>query len=141
MEEGGSATSRAYSWAVNLRADNDAVVNLGNTRRSPRLPPRFLSLRPRPNGAFEDHLATLGFHGDPVRVDLGRARERVLDLTFDFRRLHARLDDDRIDHATDTLEPAHGRFRDTFLIVPLDISFESNPAVLDDHAGIFGRKR
>ena len=29
MEEGGSATSRAYSWAVNLRADNDAVVNLG----------------------------------------------------------------------------------------------------------------
>src|SRR5204863_5025198 len=100
----------------------------------------LLAFRPGPHSTFEDHLASVCLDGDPARIDLGTAPEGFFDLALDLGRLRARLQLDRVDHASDAFESAHCPLRLLALIIPLDLALERHPSLVDDYPDLLPRE-
>src|ERR1700730_2516669 len=79
--------------------------------------------------------------GDAAGVDLGAPAKRLLDLAFDLARRRAWLELDQIGDPLYAAQPAHGVFGRLALVIPLDLAFERDPAVLDDGADMLRRER
>src|ERR1700709_2548186 len=83
-------------------------LGLGDAGRRPGDALGFFALDPGANGTLQYHLAAVGFDGDPVGVHLGAALERFLDLAFQVRGLHLRLDCDDVGYPLHALHLSHG---------------------------------
>ena len=116
---------------MRLRLDDDSVLDRGNPGSRPGDTVGLLAFCPRMHGASENDLAAVRLDYDPVGVDFGAAPERLVDLTFDLRRLHPRL---QVNAIGDTSQPPYALnrlLRIVALIVPRDLAFEGEPTVID----------
>src|SRR5258708_28913345 len=114
-----------------LWADYNPVFHFGDAGRRPGDALRFLAFDPGANGAFQYHLAAVGFDRDPIGVQLGISLECFHDLALEFGGLRLGLDLDYVGHALDALHLSHAVFSGGFLILPLHRAFHGHPAVLD----------
>src|SRR5580704_6876447 len=88
-------------------ADCDSILNLGDARRPPSHLLGLLALCPRPNAAFESHLATVCLDGDVFRVDFRIAAKGFLDLALDFGGRDLRFHYDQIGDALDASDASN----------------------------------
>lgn len=102
---------------------------------------RLLALGPGTHTAFEDYLAVRCLDGDPVRIDLCTAAESLLDLALYLGRLDARLQLYRVADALDPFHPPDRAFGAQSLKVPLDLPFEGDPAIANQHLELLGDER
>ena len=109
---------KAFGWAPMLDSYRNMIHHPGNARRLPRGAFSLLTFRPGPHGAFENDLPTIGFNGDPARIDLGTAAKCFLDLVLDVGRFDTGLNLDRVDNAFDAFDTANRAFRLLALIIP-----------------------
>src|ERR1700720_1710050 len=121
-----------------LRADGEVVLDLENPRRRPCGAFGFPPFGPGAHAASEDHFATIRLDGDAAGVDLRATPECFLDLALDLARSDVRLQLDEVSHALDPTDSAHRVFCPFTLVIPLDVAFERDPAVLDDGADVLG---
>src|ERR1700692_471671 len=124
-----------------LWADHNPVFDSGDAGRRPGDALRFLALDPGANGAFQYHLAAVGFDGDPIGVHLGISLECFHDLSLELRGLHLGLDRDDVGHTFNAFHPSHRVLSGGFLILPLHRAFQGNPAVLDENLDPVMRNR
>src|ERR1700732_5538417 len=69
---------------------------------------RLLTFGPGAHRAFKDHLAVMGFDGDPVRIDFRVAAEGFFDPALDLGGRDARLDLNGVAYALQPLYAAGG---------------------------------
>src|SRR6476660_8666298 len=100
-----------------LWADHNPIFDFGDAGRRPGDALRFLALDPGADGAFQYHLAAVGFDGDPIGVHLGISLECFHDLALEFRGFYLGFHRDDVGHALDALHPSHGVFSGGFLIL------------------------
>ena len=82
---------------------------------------------------FKIALDALHIDGNSIGVNFGVAHQRVLDFLFKIRRRGAGLDRNQVAYSFDSCEPAHDPFSVLLLILPLDLTLESDPAFGDGY--------
>src|SRR6267142_7223306 len=75
----------------------------------------------------------MGFDGDPICIDFRAAAEGFLDLALDLAGRGARSHLYRIGDPLQAFYPPYSAFGRRPLIVPLDIAFEGDPAITNEH--------
>src|ERR1700733_5393918 len=86
----GAPGAGAPTGGQSLVSERDAILDLGDARRQPCGPLRFITFRPRAHAALQDDFAAVGFHGDVIRVELCNALQSALNLLLDFHRADPR---------------------------------------------------
>jgi hypothetical protein len=130
-----SAPPPARFNGTESRADNDSIVYPRHAWRRPGGSLRLPAFGPRAHSSPQNDLTADGFDRDSASVDLSGTPQRILDLAPDFRGRDLRLHLDGVGDALHTTNPAD-RLLGTFpLVVPLDFSFERNPAAFHESPG------
>jgi hypothetical protein len=101
----------------------------------------LLPLCPRPNAAFESHLAAVRLDGDVFGVDFRIAAKGFLDLALDFGRGDARFHYDQIGDALDASDASNRVLGPRALIIPFSRALERDPPVPDHDLHVFGGER
>jgi hypothetical protein len=127
----------SVSGRIRLWTNGDAIFDFGDTWRRPGNALGLLALDPGPHGTLKDDFATVGLDHDAIGVDFRIALERFLNLSLDVLRLCAGPELNLVAHAFDPFDPAYCFLRRLPLVLPLDLAFETHPAVLDNHLDVF----
>src|ERR1700732_1149389 len=83
----------------------------------------------------------MGFDGDPICIDFRAAAEGFLDLALDLAGRDARVDLYGVGDPLQAFPPPYSTSGCRSLIVPLDIAFEGDPAVANEHLDLFSDDR
>jgi hypothetical protein len=83
----------------------------------------------------------MGLDGDAAGVDFGGSPQRLLDLAPDFHRRDLRLDFDVIGNSPNSAHATAGGFSPLTLVIPFNLAFQRQPAVLHNDPDLFPRIR
>src|SRR5258705_2729992 len=117
--------------------DDDPIVDLRYTGRPPGGSLCLFTFCPGSDGASEDHLAPVCFDRDTACVDLGDSPQRLFDLAPYFRGRDLWFNFDDVGDALDPTHATDGSFSPVPLVVPFDLAFERQPAILHDDSDLF----
>jgi hypothetical protein len=129
------------SSAPALDAYGDPIIHLHDPWRFPGGTFSHLAFGPGPHSASEADFTAVRFDNDPACIYFSAAPEGLLNLAFDLGGRHTRFELDRIYDTLDTLDRAYRPFRLVALIIPLDLAFEGNPPLIDDHLDVLAGHR
>ena len=114
-----------------LSADRDVVLDRGCAGRCPRSRRGDFPVAPGVHYPGKPNIAAVGGHGHCLWIEEPRPVQSVHDVIADIRCIDLRLDGGVIRNAHYTKQPANILFRSIFLIPPVDLSSQGDPAFFD----------
>src|SRR6266542_2375548 len=118
---------------VRVRIDGEPVVDLADAGGVASGPLGIAHLGVRAYRAAQDRLIAVHLDGDVVRVERGAPLQRFLDPLFHVRRRGPHPHRDQVRHPLDAGEVTDRALRGFLLVVPVHVTLERQPPLLDLH--------